>query len=312
MLPLGSPQFPFYPSMGGVATPWGIQLSPGTQVAAVVRSTGVQSGDDDWIIKNLTTSINAGLSRCRPGKGDAVICLPGHAENVVDNTFFSSLCDGARVIGAGNGSMMPTLSFTATGSQLICGNKDNIFYGLRFDMSQANGVLKAIAASGTDNVFVGNEFVTASGASNYVKTAIEVAATASRFKFLQNKVRGTGADLTAFLSVLTTADWFEMADNTIQTTGASGNIIGFTGAATNIFMARNYITNFTATSDYCVVMAAAAATGQISDNYLAVQDTTFANAKGFNFGAGVLCRCFQNFVNGEPIKSGVLGPAAAS
>jgi hypothetical protein len=64
----------------GLKTPFGTLFPPSGRVAAFVRSTGYQDGDDSAIDQNRVPTLAAGLARCRPNLGDMVI-VPWRVEN---------------------------------------------------------------------------------------------------------------------------------------------------------------------------------------------------------------------------------------
>ena len=69
---------PYLSAYSAIATPYGTYVRPGGRVAAYVRSTGAQEGDDYFASSgNLVTSINEGLKRCRSGQNDVVVWMLG-------------------------------------------------------------------------------------------------------------------------------------------------------------------------------------------------------------------------------------------
>jgi hypothetical protein len=59
----------------GIRTQYGIILPPGARVAAYVRSTGVQSGDDAFLASNLSTTLAAGLAQTRSSLAQGLLAL---------------------------------------------------------------------------------------------------------------------------------------------------------------------------------------------------------------------------------------------
>src|SRR5512134_820284 len=93
-------------------TPYGTLLPPYGRVVAAVRATDVD--DDDAEMKNLrVASISAALARCKSGRGDIILVMPGHTENAAALT---GLVAGTKIIGMGHGSNRPTITWAATGS----------------------------------------------------------------------------------------------------------------------------------------------------------------------------------------------------
>ena len=98
---------------GPVRTSFGSFVEPGGRVAAYVRSTGMQDGDDSYLATNLVTTLNAGLARCRAGLGDTVFVLSSFGDFAALN-----LEDG-RIrwelnLGEAFGTKMPNFGFASS------------------------------------------------------------------------------------------------------------------------------------------------------------------------------------------------------
>ena len=190
----------------GYRTPFGVVLPPGSQVAAFLRSTGPQTGDDPAIASNLVTTLSSALLRVRSGLGDTVFVLPGHSESVVDNTMLTNLVSGARIVGIGTGATQPTFRWTATAGQWIV-NQPNVYIaGLRLRMEGANGVVAAIDVTAADVAIAECDIETASGASNLATIAIRASAGATRLTIgPQIRFRGVAAGTSTDLILLNAA-----------------------------------------------------------------------------------------------------------
>jgi len=305
-------------STTALRTQFGIILPPGAHVAAYVRSTGFQSGDDPYISANLVTTLAQGLSRCRSGFGDFVVCLPGHSESVTDATMLTNLVAGTRVIGVGHGSMRPVFRWTATASQWSITKADVVFSGLNLRLEGANGVVKAIAVTGNDVCILGCDIETGSGASNKATIAIEVgtgAAGGTRFTFAGNNVRGVVAGAsTNVLLVSNAADGITITDNDMICAGTTTNgLINVQSAATSLKIKRNALENTVASSVACINFANVAADGVCADNYCTVKNATTITqgTTGITVGGtNNLVGFFQNFTLNSVNSSGILTPAA--
>lgn len=305
---------PSYASFFGVKTPFGISLPPGGKVAAYVRSTGPQDGDDPNILNNFVTTLSSGLARCRSGRGDKVIVLEGHSESVTDATMLTNLKADTQIIGVGTGSSQPTFRWTATGSQWPI-NKDNVVItGLNLKLEGANGVVKAILHTGASGLVVGNNIVVASGATAKATIAYELGTGSDGTIIAANYVHGTAThNVTDGFKVVAALDRIRFFNNVMDfsATAANGNI-HVTAAATLLKIAGNMLQNSHTASTANVTIDNVAATGLIWDNYLSTINNGTVTAQGLILGAAALVRCFQNFSCDEPIKSGVLTPVAAT
>lgn len=305
---------PYVQAGYGIKTPYGIILPPGARVAAYVRSTGLQDGDDPNLATNLVATLSAGLARVRAGFGDTVVCLPGHSESVADALMLTNLVAGTRVLGWGRGSNMPVFRWTATGAQWPINKADCTFAGLRLRLEGANGVVKGILATAADVGIYGCDVEVASGATAKATIAIEVGAGADRFEFRGNVVRGTAThNVTDLIKVVSAVDQVRIVDNEMLASATAANgLVHFTAAALNVKVGRNIMYNSHTASSACIVFDAVAADGVAWDNKMAVLNNGTASAQGITFGAGCLIRSFQNFCSDEAVKSGLLAPVAAT
>ena len=308
-------QLPNYGLQAGMASPYGILLPPSQQVV-YVRSTGVQNTDNRDIAERLVTTLATALSYCRSGLADTVVCLPGHSESVTDATMLTNLVAGTKIIGVGNGSNRPTFRWTATAAQWAISVNDVVFSNLNLQLEGANGVVKAIAVTGNDVVFYGNDILVGSGASNKATIAIEVgtgAAGGNRFVFDSNTVRGVVAGaVTNGLLISNAASDIRIVNNEMHfaSTTTNGNI-NCNAAALNIRVLNNYLENTVASSVACIVFSNAASDGTCAYNAITVKNTGTATSGtvGITIGAACLVGFHQNFVVNDPLKSGLLSPS---
>lgn len=299
---------------GYLRTPFGTIMPPSGQVAAFVRGTNgvlLQADYDSPIImENLYPTLAAGLNKCRPNRGDTVMVLEGHTENIIDATPLANLQAGTRITGVGVGSDMPAIRWTNIAAQLAFNKANVCVTGIRFRMEGANGITKAVLVTGTDNLIADCEFEVASGAALKSAIVLEVGAGANRFKLLRNYFRGTAThNVTDGVKVVAAVEDLLVADNLMHfsATAANGNI-HVTAAALRLAMLRNILTNDHTASTACVAIDAVAATGVIADTYVSTINNGTATSQGITLGAGCLVRAFQSFSCDQPILSGILTP----
>jgi hypothetical protein len=315
-MPLGSPypqDVPLLATGAGFKTPFGIAiLPPASRVAAFVRSTGLQSGDDPFTAANLVTTLAAGLARVRAGLSDTVIVLPGHTESVTDATMLTSLAAGTRILGFGRGSAMPTFRWTATASQWALTASDVVVQGLRLRLEGANGVVKAINVTGSDVAFYGNDIEVASGAALKATIALEVGIGANRFELVGNIFRGTAThNVTNGVLVAAAVDQVRIEDNEmIFSATAANGCVNITAAATALKVLRNYIYNTHTTSTAGITMANVVVDGICAENAIGVTATgaQTSNTTGINTGAAVTVKFFDNLICNDGRSSGLLQP----
>lgn len=298
-------------SNAGLRTQYGLVLPPGARVAAFVRSTGLQSGDDSFLATNLVPTLAQGLARVRAGLGDFVVCLPGHVENVVDATTFSgSLLAGTKIIGVGRGSNTPTFTWTLGASQWLVNQADVLIAGLRlqFSVNLGANITLPLNVTAADFGFFANEVITSSPTASAL-TVMALAAGANRADVSGNVFRGTGGlvgiDITGAIADANICDNV-MIFPTTTTVGC----IRVSAAATGLRVLRNTISNTTAASVAGINYASVASTGQCAYNTIDVLNTgaSVSGTTGITIGAACLVRFFQNFICNDPLASGKLLP----
>lgn len=305
--PPGVGYFPAFTTPAGVIS----SLPPGSRIAAYVRSTGAQSGDDITIGNNLVTTLAAGLARCRSGMGDVVFVLPGHAENVTTTPTFVA---GCRIIGTQLlGTSSPTFTWSGTASQWAIAAANVEISGLKLVISGAV-VVKGIYVTGA-NVNINNcEIVQASGASNKATILLETDTGADNFKFVGNYVYGTATHNSTDVILITaaTSQNYIVGNRMICSATAAKGLVHFVGASLNNYVAYNDLYNTHTSSTACIAADATASDGMICYNNCAtaVGTGTAPDACGVVLTANCLMRAFQNFSCPTAAKSGALSPAA--
>lgn len=320
---LGAFSFPDVPYVGvggaGLKTPFGLWLPPTARVAAYLRSTGPDlNADPPEVQARLFTTLARALKQVRAGKGDTIIVLPGHSESVTDATMLDNLVNGTRIIGLGSPRQddAPTFRWTATASQWAIDNKNVLIAGLRLRLEGANGVVKAINITADAVTLIGNFIEVASGATNKATIAIEVGSAATNCQILDNYVTGTAThNVTDGIKVVgaTVPSGLTICRNKMIASATAGNgLVHITVAALNCLIEDNVIYNTHTASTACIAIDNVAANGVARNNHLATVNDGTVTAQGLTQGAASLFRGFNNQSCDEPIKSGVLTPAAAT
>jgi hypothetical protein len=296
----------------GLRTQYGVIIPPGAKVAAFVRSTGIQDdGSDAFLAQNLVTTLAAGLARARPGRGDFVVCLPGHVESVADGTTFSgALVAGTKIIGVGRGSNTPTFNWTTAASQWLVNKADVQIAGLRLVLAGTLATTMAIQVTAADFGFNYNDVAMSS--TNVVVRGIQLAAGADRADISGNIFRGSAA-LTATVAIdlpAVIAD-ARFCDNEAMFAAGANGMINIGAAATNLKILRNVLNNLQAASTVAIVYANVAISGQCSYNTITVLNTgaVTPGTTGITVGGTTnVTGYFQNYVVNDPNKSGLLLP----
>jgi hypothetical protein len=315
---------PFFSSLDSIATPFGTWIKPGGRVAAYVRSTGLQEGDDLFAMSgNLVASINEGCKRCRSGKGDIVLVLEGHTESLAVADSIPDLVAGTRIVSAGRpgASNNPTLTWTATASSLLLNVADVTIEGFNLVLNGIDGVVAAITATAAGCALLGNH-ITLDSASAGVLKAVEVSTGANRFSFIGNNVVGLGEaqPLTSAVVLVSAAvDDVRIAHNYIAGANPGTSVLGLiavTAAATNVRIENNTLVQLESvgTADFAITVGAVAATGSIHNNRIKTASAAVADVSGISVDAAAQATMglFENYVVGPTVASGLLSPDPAA
>lgn len=311
-------QPPVYMDIGTVQTPYGMLVGPGSRVAAYVRSTGPQDTDPQPFRNRLVATLSEGLKQCRPGMGDIVYVLPGHTENVVDNTFLNNLVNGTRIIGLGAPDQDdgPTFTWTAVGATWGVSKKNVTVSGLRLLMDGANDIATGIGVTAAGFKLVNCFIRLGTGATNDVSSAVTVTATGENATIACNDFLGLGASTATAITVVGAPSRVRIAGNSIfgSPSGATAGLISVSGAATDLEITNNLISNKLATGTAGIRLADVAATGMVVGNRISILAAGTASAQGVSIAgtAALLVRCFDNLVSDEAGRTGILSPVAAT
>lgn len=315
-----SSALPYYQSMPGIITPYGTLLKPGGRIAAYVRSTGAQDGEDHFAASgNLVSTLQAGLARCRSGAGDIVYVLPGHTESISTADFFTNLVAGTQIISAGRpgATNNPTFTWTAVGSTFLLDVADVTLMGLTFVTGGADNVTAPITVSAAGCAVVGCHIIAGTSSALESATVLTLASGATDCLVSGNRFSATGgAVTTACISIGAVARPVVVGNRILTTqSSATTGAIAITAAATDVDIGWNRIYN--AVEDGVGIrLADVAATGIIYNNYFGGVDAggTVANAlKAVSFaGSSHIVRMFENRASDEDSATGVIAPAAAT
>jgi len=264
-------------SVPGVIEFPGYVLAPTGAKVFYVHASGVQSEDTAPIADRIHTTVNAALAECRSGRGDIVLCLPGHTENVAAADAWSNLGTktGVKVLGLGEGDNRPTFTWTVATSTVLF---DAASFGIE------NCILKLEPGTGTVTVAAP---ITVSAAGCYIRKCriyagtdgsnlctipITTTAGGDQFTFEDNySTAAVAAASTCYMRVVG-ADRLLVRNNTIihpSTDSATVGTISFlTTASTLVNISNNYIHNNASPSRVCISSGSTACTGFISDNRL--------------------------------------------
>lgn len=259
---------------GPVQTPYGVLLPPNQRVAAYVHNSGAVDGDHQYFLHGqapLYTDLNSAFALCRSGKGDVVVVMPGHTENIDSADDMDNLVAGTQIIGLGTGNMRPTFTWSTAGSTFLFDVDDVKLSNCILNLEPGTGtvtVAAPITVSGDGCAITNCQIRFSTDADN--KTTQGITVTGDDFTFNNNICYGaTAGECTAFMDV-NAAHRLVMIGNYIA--GATSNVaVGLlrfvTAASLNVYLKDNVYINRKALSTCCVTGLAAVSGVSINESF---------------------------------------------
>jgi len=146
------------------------------------------SNDEDGTVRYFGTIATA-IAACTANGNDQILVLPGHTETVVGAAGIAISTAGVTIIGLGNGSDRPTITFTTSVAASFDITAANIKIKNLIFVCGIDAQTAMINVTGADVTFDGCELRTNSGTIGAI-LGILTAATATRFIFTNGRCVG--------------------------------------------------------------------------------------------------------------------------
>ncbi len=306
---------PYYQTLPGIVTPYGTLLKPGGRVAAYVRSTGAQDGEDHFAASGLlVTTLQAGLARCRSGQNDIVYVLPGHTENIATADAMTNLVAGTQIVGAGvlGQTNNPTFTWTAAAATFLLDVANVTLSGLTLVMGGADNVAAPITVTGAGCVIHNCEISTGTSSSLDATIPITVSTGAHDFGFFNNRVYSSGGATNTqaiLISAAVNRPKILFNDFDIEVTSNSVGVITLSAAATQVRILGNLIANRRANASAAAINFSdtTGLEGVIAKNYFKfAADITAASAAIVAAGSSNHgMRAFENLAHDENVAAAI-------
>lgn len=221
------------------------------------------------------STIKLALVACLANRGDVILVMPGHTENITNATDLAINVAGVSIIGLGAGNLRPVLTWTTAITANIPMSAANtqlcnmILDGTGFDT--ITSMITATAAG----ISVRNCAFITGNVTNQIALGITTSALATGFTFTNNNVAGSAdAGSTNFLQIVG-GDDMAITNNFFYGayTTSLGPINQITTAGLRMLIANNTLINATASSTKAIVLVAGS-TGMIRDNRIGILSGT--------------------------------------
>jgi hypothetical protein len=274
------PAFPGSTNFGPIEVFPGLSLVPVGGLTHYVHASGTSQLDllpaavASPTPGGFFTSVNAALGACRTNRGDRIVCLPGHTENIDVANKWSNIVPGVTVLSMGEGTARATFTWNAAAATVLFNQANfgikNCILQMATDPASSTSVTVAapitVSAKGC---FIDDCFIQwGVAAAQNVTIGITTTAAATDFRFNRNRCYAVTAAApgTTFLR-LTGTDRLEMQDTWIHGPGSSttiGPVQQLTTAGLGMFINRCAFTSTTALSTIAFT-AISGNTGQMSN-----------------------------------------------
>jgi hypothetical protein len=270
--------------------------------------------EDTFTENNRVSTLQAALARCRPGKHDVIIALPGHTENVDVADFGSNLVAGTQIIGvAPFGSFyMPAFTFTAAAATLLIDTPGVLISGIKF-VSAVDALVNMVNLSGGGSriseclFFCGSNSATDCDAPLIISGGLDQVVEDCVFYSL-----GASAHSQLILVSGANVHNLEVKNNLLVGACATNGVINVTGTGTAIRIHHNQIIQVSNTTPIGIRHTDTVLTAMIYDNRIAfTADVTVLTAAISAAGVATAnVRSIENYACDEDSLGGVLAPTA--
>lgn len=297
------------------------QLQPGevffVNNSGVLAKGGVGGSDGNrGTYQKPFSTIDKAINSCTASRGDIIAVMPGHAETIAAATEIVMDVAGIAIIGLGVGSLRPTLTFSATGSNILVSGA-NCSVSNILHLSTVTDCVSAYTAIGTPTDFTldGCEFRDTAADKGFINcfTGVATANATDGFNFINNHVWGLDATaLTTACQILEVSDRMRLNGNRItmpalSDTPALLTTVGF--SMLDIEIAYNIVWRpSTSTTGGALMSGTEVHTGMMHHNQVHHLD----NSGGLIIEVGSTLGFHENYcmVTGAADKSALINPVA--
>lgn len=291
-------------SVYGVPVMGGVSLPTTTGKFIFVDSVTGSNDNEGLSATAPMATIDAAVGKCTANKGDVIIVMPGHSENISAATSLVVDVAGVSIIGLGRGRMRPQLHFTNTAGSIemdaantrlsnvvLLASVSAVVVGINVD---ADGVMLDNLEFGY--VDTGDDFVTMVDVDAFDFAEIV------NCRFLAESIAGAAEAIR-----LDDCHFVRISNNWFSGNWSDSVIVGEGALGTDLVLADNYMYNAD-TGDANGVDLNVAFTGIISNNRIG---TLYAVAVANLLDPGS-CLCTENYCVNAIDETGIVIPATPS
>ncbi len=266
------------------------------------------------------STIEYALSQCVANRGDIIMVMPNHAETIANATTLTLDVAGVAIVGLGNGSSRPTLTFSTANTANIPVTAANVSVKNILHVANFLAVASVYTATGTatptDFTIEDCEFRDSTSVLNFltIVTGNATAASMNGFTFSSNRVLGLGTTAATTAVKMASAQARQQYLNNFVNQPALNDTAALAAFGANnqtslLMDGNNVVRPSTSTTGGSLFSGGStASSGYIINNYSWHLDATDGLLAPTGTALG-----FQNnycMITGAADKSGLINPAA--
>lgn len=264
---------------------------------------GGSDGNPGTFLKPFST-LDYAIGKCTANRGDIIMVMPGHAENVA--TAGAITCDvaGVAIVGLGTGTKRPKFSFTAAAATFVISAANCSFFNVEWQANFAD-VATMLDVSGVDGLSFENCYFTESGTDLNFVDAVDLATGADDISFKGCKwIGGDAANDSCITGVAHSGMYIE--DCCFYFNVAQAAVVGLIETSGNTTNMRIRNCDFRSNVDGALFLDfnGTANSGCVSYCNFSSIDSAGAVTAGFDLTGA---HCFQCYVAGEDDSFGLVG-----
>ena len=232
-------------------------------------TTGADGNEGSW--SSPKASITGALGSCVANNGDVIVVMAGYTAAVSAAAGLALSVAGVTIVGLGNGTNRPTITFDTTTAATMSITAANVTVeNFIFDLTGFDAIVAPISPTGADFSLLNCDIETGD-ATNQAALAVLTTAAATRLTVAGCTFHGTADAGTATAIRIVGGAGHKIINNSFigAYTTSLGAIDNVTTACTEAVVQGNLINNLSASSAKAMVFVATS-TGIISNNRMQV------------------------------------------
>ena len=299
--------FPNGVSSFGLPVLGGLPLVPAGKIFWVNYTTGTNAAGRGDSPDNPLKTLDYAIGLTRANKGDIILLMPGHAEDVIAAGTVTVDVAGINIVGLGQGTNRPTFTFkTATTATWVMSAANCRVSNIYFDLTGIDNLVKALDISGAWNTVENCEFLMATSTPTGADAAIVPTAAATGLRVLNNIFNAQpGAASVAAIYTAAAVSRMEIGNNLFLGDFSVAAINNVTAAVTLVNIHDNVYYGTNASEPMVELLTGS--TGMIYRNFSGVSTMSAAGSI-----VADACYKFENYITDTAANSAILDPTGVT